>query len=223
MNRTPNEGTTDTTPTTDPFDTLLSLEEDYYTEGHALGLNDGIRSGRIEGRLFGLEKGFDKFIQMGQLAGRAAVWKGRLPDQSTCKAVNPTVPEAHCVIQLPSLSGSERLRRHIARLDELTEAASLETKNSEEAVNECDERLAGAKAKFLLISRIAGENDREVAEKGVDVNVGGELGDGAAEMDVATLKTNEVGGAKTSTARVKGEMEDFVGLPHVAKKAGGGV
>lgn len=61
----------------DPFDSLLSLEDQYYSEGYELGVADGSRAGRIEGRVFGLEKGFEKFVAMGKLHGRAVVWNAR--------------------------------------------------------------------------------------------------------------------------------------------------
>lgn len=63
----------------DPFDGVLDLEETYYQEGYDLGVADGSRAGRIEGRVFGIEKGFEKFAAMGMLHGRAAVWASRLP------------------------------------------------------------------------------------------------------------------------------------------------
>lgn len=63
----------------DPFDTLLTLEDTLYTSAYDLGVKDGARAGRIEGRIFGLEKGFEKFAAMGALHGRACVWGARLP------------------------------------------------------------------------------------------------------------------------------------------------
>ncbi|KAH9834717.1 Essential protein Yae1, N terminal [Teratosphaeria destructans] len=134
----------------DPFATLLTLEDTYFTEGYTLGLRDGTRAGRIEGRVFGLEKGFTKAVEMGRLHGRAKVWHARLSP--------PTSALGHGV---KALKGGERLKRHVERLTELTDPESLECKNGEDEVNEFDERLAGAKAKFTLIERIAGEGDRD--------------------------------------------------------------
>lgn len=62
----------------DPFDGLLGLEDRFHHEGYKLGVADGTRAGHIEGRLFGLEKGFDKYISMGKLHGRVTVWASRL-------------------------------------------------------------------------------------------------------------------------------------------------
>lgn len=64
----------------DPFDSLLNLEEKFYGDGYQLGVADGSRAGRIEGRAFGLEKAFEKFLPMGILHGRSTVWAGRLPN-----------------------------------------------------------------------------------------------------------------------------------------------
>ena len=63
----------------DPFDGLLGLEDRFYDEGYKLGVADGTQAGHIEGRLFGLEKGFEKYMDMGKLHGRATVWASRLP------------------------------------------------------------------------------------------------------------------------------------------------
>ncbi len=67
----------DLIPEHDPFDSLLNLEADYYQEGYQLGVTDGTRTGRLEGRASGLEIGFEKYITMGTLRGRAAVWSSR--------------------------------------------------------------------------------------------------------------------------------------------------
>lgn len=63
----------------DLFDSLLNLEETFYNEGYAAGVVDGERAGLVEGRIFGLEKGFEKYVRMGRLHGKAVVWAGRLP------------------------------------------------------------------------------------------------------------------------------------------------
>lgn len=65
----------------DLFDSLLNLEETFYSEGYAAGVVDGERAGLVEGRIFGLEKGFEKYVRMGRLHGKATVWAGRLPSR----------------------------------------------------------------------------------------------------------------------------------------------
>ena len=63
----------------DLFDDILGLEDRFYDEGYKLGVADGTQAGHIEGRLFGLEKGFEKYVSMGKLHGRTSVWASRLP------------------------------------------------------------------------------------------------------------------------------------------------
>ncbi|TKA76788.1 hypothetical protein B0A55_05843 [Friedmanniomyces simplex] len=159
----------------DPFATLFNLEDQFYTEGYILGNTDGSRAGRIEGRLFGLDKGFAKFAEMGRMNGRAGVWGTRLPlsaapvpgsndlkgrGVSAQSSSTPTSsPSGTKGTLVPLLSSSDRLRKHIERLSELTDPESLETKNTEDAVAECEERLAGARSKVTLIAKVVGEDD----------------------------------------------------------------
>ncbi|GAB7330253.1 hypothetical protein MBLNU13_g01903t1 [Cladosporium sp. NU13] len=185
----------------DPFDTLLSLESQYHAEGRALGISEGSLSGRIEGRVFGLEKSFEKFIELGKLGGRAAVWNARLPPDSTFSSatsasasakleVGKEEPEAGKLGVLPG-SGSERLVRHVKRMAELTDQHDVSRENSEEGVQDFDDRLREARAKAVLVERLVGE--------GKEGGVGG-----AAAVKRAGIKSNAV---------KSDEMEDFGGLP----------
>ncbi|RYP53812.1 hypothetical protein DL768_001263 [Monosporascus sp. mg162] len=65
--------------TSDIFDDVLNLEEQYYQEGYENGYRDGAEAGRIEGRSVGLKKGYEKFLEAGRLQGRALVWANRIP------------------------------------------------------------------------------------------------------------------------------------------------
>ncbi|KAH6627146.1 hypothetical protein B0J18DRAFT_161224 [Chaetomium sp. MPI-SDFR-AT-0129] len=74
----PTASTATATTSTDPFDSLLTLEDQFYTEGYNQGMADGLAAGRTEGRQLGLERGFQKFAEAGRLQGRAIVWANRL-------------------------------------------------------------------------------------------------------------------------------------------------
>jgi hypothetical protein len=138
-------------PQPDDFDSLFNLEEEYYTEGYNLGVADGSRAGRIEGRLFGLEKGFEKFAAMGALAGRNAVWEARISDQNS----TGTAEQSEC--KLPKLSGGARLQKHLQTLFALTEAESLSTENNEDSVSDFDDRLKRAEGKVKVIEKLVSE------------------------------------------------------------------
>ena len=97
----------------DLFDGLLELEEKFYGEGYSLGVEDGRRAGLVEGRLFGLEKGFEKYAAMGKLHGRSVVWAGRLPPPPSSRVVNVSRQEAsddQAQDQAPSLLQSELVK-----------------------------------------------------------------------------------------------------------------
>lgn len=158
----------------DPFDSILRLEDQYYREGYDLGVKDGTRAGLIEGRLFGLEKGFDKYAAMGTLHGRSVIWAGRLPHAgadssgyevsqvSTMEHADPRLlqlnepPSHEC--SKPSISGAlplvqdnGRLAKHIRTLYALTEPSSVSTENNEDSVSDFDDRLKRAYGKIKII------------------------------------------------------------------------
>ncbi|KAK3710110.1 hypothetical protein LTR37_010541 [Vermiconidia calcicola] len=179
----------------DPLDSLLSLEDQYYTEGFNLGVADGSRAGRIEGRIFGLEKGFEKFAGMGRLGGRAAVWKARTEDGG----------DGESGVKLDT---SERLTKHIHRLHTLTDVSTLSTENSEDAVSEFDDRFKDATAKARLISRIVGEDEayhETTSASSAQLSPGKRA---SLRMREDETESNEPKGRGKGT----GEMEDFAGL-----------
>ncbi|KAI7122074.1 hypothetical protein D0869_06433 [Hortaea werneckii] len=217
----------------DPFDSLLNLEDQYFTEGYSLGVSDGTRAGRIEGRIFGLEKGYEKALDMGRLGGKAQIWQTRL--QSPTNDHQTQDQQSQTATRIKPLKGSERLRKHVERLVELTEPESLETKNEEEAVNEFDERLAGAKAKTTLISKIVGESSSFSSTSSDDGRVSspgraGNQSDAAAkempsspaegvEVDMTHAVRPTSGSRGAKPPKQSGEMEDFAGLPQIKKSS----
>jgi len=68
--------------------------------------------------------------------------------------------------QLPPLPNNQRLAKHLKMLHALSESASLSTENTEEAVNDFDDRLKRAQAKEKIISKMTGDSkgDTEVSK-----------------------------------------------------------
>ena len=171
------------------LDSLLDLEEDFYKEGHDLGAADGAHAGYTEGSMFAVEKGFEKFVEIGRLYGKALVWAQRLADSKeksstddyTSSRMETTgasgASEASTTttgaggkdldISLePSVCGemvtfpsSARLAKNLDILLELVDPASLAMANTEDAVTDVDERLKGAMIKAKLIQRALGERE----------------------------------------------------------------
>lgn len=152
--------------TNDVFDSLLNLEEDFYSEGYEQGVADGERAGRIEGRAFGIEKGFEKFIEAGRLHGKSIVWANRLPQAQPQPRGVTGSPSAASVSSadskqqpLPALGGGgARLEKNIVTLHALVEPDTLSTENADDAVNDFDDRVKRAQGKARVIERHIGED-----------------------------------------------------------------
>ncbi|OAG07542.1 uncharacterized protein CC84DRAFT_1175330 [Paraphaeosphaeria sporulosa] len=182
----------------DPFDSILTLEDDLYTTAYAQGAADGSRAGRIEGRIFGLEKGFDKFAALGQLHGRAVVWGARLPAAPVLPTnLEPSVEkEKDSEAQvLRGLDGNERHRKHIQMLHGLTDPLTFSTLNTEEAVADFDDRFKRAGAKAKIIERIVGETASPKSP----------------ERDSAEAAAGNIRVSGQKTKKGDDSMEDFVG------------
>lgn len=173
----------------DIFDSLFHLEDSYYNEGYRLGVEDGSRAGRIEGRVFGLEKGFEKFLEMGQLNGRACVWAARMPQQAATERKSPepgllpkvasqsikdsTVASKSLSeggLRMPSFRSNSRLEKHISTLYALSEPESLSTENTEETVSDFDDRFKRALSKAKVIENIVKEKESDMEDGEIDVN-----------------------------------------------------
>ncbi|KAK4201417.1 hypothetical protein QBC40DRAFT_339062 [Triangularia verruculosa] len=167
------------TPQDDPFDSLLHLESQFYTEGYNQGAADGVLAGRIEGRQLGLEKGYQKFLEAGRLYGRAIVWANRLPNRGSSSSppapsqISSTTEIEAEKRELPPLPNNPRLEKHITTLYALVETESLSMENTDEAVNDFDDRIKRGQGKAKIIERMVGEKpggeESGAANKGTTV------------------------------------------------------
>jgi hypothetical protein len=196
--------------TDDPFDSLLTLEDDFYTEGYNQGMADGLVAGRTEGRQLGYERGFQKFVEAGRLQGRAIVWANRLRLQQQPRTGANVAPassspavgtgtgdgdvsggggsegsEGQGVAELPALPQNPRLVKHVSTLYALAETESLSTENTDEAVDDLDDRLRRAQGRAKIIERwvgvVVGEHNGVVSGLGHDPGASNGNGMGAGE------------------------------------------
>lgn len=178
------------------FPEVLNLEDQFFTEGYNLGVADGQKSGRIEGRIFGLEKGFSKAIEMGRLNGKASIWEARMKTSGSNNSLDDQ--------SLAPLAENERLRKHILRLAALSDPDDLSVENNEDDVSEFDDRLKDAKAKAVIIDRIVGEGEHSAEDFD-----GPESSRSSMQRKVPVrVKRGENSAA---AGKSTGEMEDFIG------------
>ncbi|KAF4503971.1 hypothetical protein G6O67_008595 [Ophiocordyceps sinensis] len=142
----------------DPLEDVLNLEDRFYQQGYQQGLQDGAKAGRIEGRCFGMQKGFEKFVESGRLASKAVVWANRLPpgpDGQPSPGVEAEAPsERSCT--LPPLASNPRLEKNVKTLYALVEPGTLSTENTDDAVQDFDDRVKRAQGKARVIERMVG-------------------------------------------------------------------
>ncbi|PNP80675.1 hypothetical protein FNYG_06274 [Fusarium nygamai] len=143
------------TDSSDPFEDILNLEERFYSEGYQQGIKDGVQAGRIEGRSFGMQKGFEKFLESGRLASKAIVWANRIPHNGG------TTSGETCT--LPPLPKNARLEKNINTLYALVEPDTLSTENSDDAVQDFDDRVKRAQGKAKIVEKMAGSGGRETS------------------------------------------------------------
>ena len=171
----PTNQSTTRTPSPDPFDALLTLEDTLYTTAYNLGVSDGAHAGRIEGRIFGLEKGFEKFASLGELHGRSVVWGSRLLGLTSNSTPTLNTEQKESVEvgieekakeegkTLPPLPNNSRLLNNTTLLHSLTDPLTFDTTNTEEGVADFDDRFKRAGAKAKVIERIVGEAESNSA------------------------------------------------------------
>ncbi|KAG5973619.1 hypothetical protein E4U55_000379 [Claviceps digitariae] len=154
----------------DPFDSVLNLEHTFYQQGYSQGLADGAQAGRTEGRQFGMRTGFEKFLESGRLASRAIIWANRLPSgregtdsqqpqqEDARAAATDTDADADAntaTCLLPPLPRNARLDKNVRMLYALVEPETLSTENSDEGVQDFDDRVKRAQGKFKIVERMA--------------------------------------------------------------------
>ena len=151
----------------DPFEPLFNLEHKYYNIGYRRGRSDGLCQSRLEARVFGIEKGFEKFVEMGDLLAQARILEARLPQPSS-RAMAVTDDEPSRELDSSRSDEQERgfsplpdtpqLRRHIQTLLGLLDPSAYSTQNTPDAVLDVDDRIKKAHSKLKIIERLTGED-----------------------------------------------------------------
>ena len=143
----------------DGLDDLMEMEAGFYDEGYKAGVEDGTQAGLIEGKLFGIQKGYEKALELGKLRGRAMVWSSRFSEKS--QTVHASSQDEHdmssVAASLPRFENSERLKKQVEALQQLVNADRLDASNSDEAVAAFDELMIKVRNKAKVISNITGE------------------------------------------------------------------
>jgi hypothetical protein len=147
---------------------LLDLEDGFYKDGYDAGIVDSEYAGKLEGKIFGIEKGYDKALELGKLHGRALVWQRRQQgsSQNGVEPAKSAVPnrssESAMVRQalgvMQGLPKTPRLEKNIKTLAALSGPENVPSDNSDESVSQVEDAIAKSKAKAKIIAIAAGES-----------------------------------------------------------------
>ncbi|KAK6495255.1 hypothetical protein TWF481_003281 [Arthrobotrys musiformis] len=174
---------------TDILDSVLNLEEEYYTLGHQEGTLAGQTAGRLEGRAFGIETAFQKYLQLGIIKGRTKIWQSRLPSDNTTTTEKIKI-------------SNPRHIKHITLLQTLSTTPPI--RNEEDDVEEVDDRIRRGKAKVKILENTlreglpTDEEEQEQNEEEKGKKISRKSGSGIAIA----------GGAGAATG-LETEFEDF--------------
>ncbi|KAF3123823.1 hypothetical protein TWF594_002173 [Orbilia oligospora] len=177
---------------TDILDSVLNLEEDYYTLGHTEGSLAGATAGRLEGRAFGIEKGFEKYLTLGIIKGRTKIWQSRTFPSLQSSSPSSLDPQK-IIITNP---------RHLKHLELLqTLSTTPPIRNEEDDVEEVDDRIRRGKAKVKILENTLRE--------GVPLDEDGEENEVEIERDGRTPTKLGSGVAISGATGLETEFEDF--------------
>lgn len=172
------------------LDSLLDLESTYEAQGHADGLRDGRAQAHTSAKLFGLEKGWEKYLPMAQLRWRAERYAEMYgvpidpaialstPGSSSSPSSADSKPVAMQSDDTRQQQHASRLQKHITTLLALTSANTLTYLNTDEAIGDFEERLKRAQAKCKVLERMLGGDGGAGGNNTASVSV---VGDGDIE------------------------------------------
>ncbi|KAH7325852.1 hypothetical protein B0I35DRAFT_421327 [Stachybotrys elegans] len=143
----------------DPLDDVFNLEDQFYQQGYQQGLADGVQAGKVEGRSFGMETGLDKFLESGRLASKAVVWANRAR-----RTKGSGGDDDGCALP-PLAAANARLDKNIGMLYALVEPDTLSTANTDEAVQDFDDRFKRAQGKAKIIERMVSTAGKDSPER----------------------------------------------------------
>lgn len=89
------------------MDQLLNLEEQYYHEGYKEGQEESTRLQYIEGKEFGYQTGFQRFLVVGYIKGLIEYWESHIEDYASSKSIVNHISLIKPVISTIPLSNND--------------------------------------------------------------------------------------------------------------------
>lgn len=138
------------------LDSSLQLEDSYYQSGFEEGVRDGQVHGLIEGRIYGSEVSYERFMSLGLLYGRMSVWRVQ-------HASNP------------------RVVKHLERVEDLLKRVPMDNSETKEG-EDFESLMASIQGKMKVVASLSGEENlirQGIIPEAVNSKGNADLEDGA--------------------------------------------
>lgn len=128
------------------LDGVLDLEEQYYENGFTEGQENSVRENHLEGKAYGLQTGFQRFLVVGYIQGLIEVW-----DKDKSKAV----------------------QNHLNQLKELVN--DIPNTNGDKEVEQYEQAISKARNKVRVLGTITKTSEKVARLDNILKEVGGQL------------------------------------------------
>jgi hypothetical protein len=129
---------------------VLNIETEYYNKGYSDGINESSQNQYIEGREYGYQTGFQRFLVIGYIQGLVEYWQANI-----------------------SKYESRSLLGHLAQLDQLVSSVSFT--NSDNDVADYEKNVTKARNKLRVVATIVKEPEKIAKLDELLQEVGGQL------------------------------------------------
>lgn len=128
------------------LDGVLDLEEKYYEEGYTEGQEKSVKDNHLEGKAYGLQTGFQRFLVVGYIQGLIEIW---------------------------SKDDSKAVQNHLKQLKELV--SDIPTTNGDKEVELYEQAIGKARNKVRVLGTITKTSEKVAKLDSLLKEVGGQL------------------------------------------------
>lgn len=128
------------------LDDVLDLEKEYYEEGYTEGQERSVKDNRLEGKAYGLQTGFQRFLVVGYIRGLIEIW---------------------------SKDDSKAVQNHLKQLKDLM--SDIPTTNGDKEVELYEQAIGKARNKVRVLGTITKTSEKVAKLDSLLKEIGGQL------------------------------------------------
>ncbi|EGV61697.1 hypothetical protein PSN45_000384 [Yamadazyma tenuis] len=89
------------------LDSLLNLEEQYYKEGYREGQEESTKAQYLEGKEYGFQTGFQRFLVIGYIRGLVDFWENQVETYDASKSIKTHITQIRAIMEKVPLSNKD--------------------------------------------------------------------------------------------------------------------